>query len=90
MEAFGSLAGRLTGVLVALSVPVASLWLAWGVFKGLLTGGVERALQQLIVRALIMGVMLGVLTHLPDTVAVVAALGTAILETVLQAFQGAV
>jgi hypothetical protein len=87
MEALSGVATKLTNVLVLLATPLASLWLAWGTFKALLSGGAERALSTLIVRALIMGVLLGVLTHIPETFAIVQAIGGFLLQTVLDAFR---
>lgn len=90
MEALGTLAARLTGLLVSLAAPLGLLWLGWGTLKALLTGGTDRALTTLLMRGLIVGVLVAILGNLPATFGVFTSLGDAILQTVLQAFQGAV
>jgi hypothetical protein len=87
--ALGNLAGKLTGLLVALSIPVGMLWLGWGTFKALLTGGAERAVQALVVRAILMGVLLAALLHLSETFALVQLLGGALFQTIGDAIRGA-
>jgi len=89
MEAFGTLAVRLTGMLGGLATPVALLWVAWGTLRALLGGSSDRALQQLLMRGLIAGVLLAVLNNLPATFATLSLVGNAILQAVLSAFSGA-
>jgi hypothetical protein len=89
MEAVGTLAGKLTGLLVVLSIPVGGLWLAWGTFKALLAGGAERAVQQLVVRAILMGLLVAMLTHMDQTFALVQLVGGALFQTIGDAVRGA-
>ncbi len=89
MEAFGTLAARLTGVLVTVAAPIGLLWLGWGCLKALMTGGAERAVQTFFIRAVIMGVLLAVLANLPTTLSVVTMVGGALFQTITSAIQGA-
>lgn len=87
--AFAVLAARLTGLLVTVAGPLGLLWLGWGTIKALLSGSTDRALQTLLIRGLIVGVLIAVLNNLPATFAMFSGIGASLLQTVLDAVRGA-
>ena len=86
--AFDHFLARATGLLVGLGTPLGLLYLAWGAFKGLASGGTERALQELVKRAIILGILVGVLTHLPGVFDLAHHLGDALVAAVLDSSRG--
>lgn len=87
--AFAVLAARLTGLLVTIATPLGLLWLGWGTLKAVLTGSTDRALQTLLVRGLIVGILVAVLNNLPATFDALSDIGASVLTTVLDAIRGA-
>ena len=90
METFGALLGKLTALMVLAALPIGTLWVCWGTLEAIIGGAADRAVQTLVVRAIVVGVLIAALVHLPDTMALLTGLGGVIFQTVFDAIREAV
>ena len=90
MEPTGALAqltGTVTRLLVQAGGAILMITLAWQCLKVLFKGGDERALRELGVRVLVIGLVVAAMSNLAGTAALVQALGGALWGGVVEAVQ---
>jgi hypothetical protein len=87
---FAGLAQGLLRLLVQAAGAVVMVVTAWQFVKVLLTGGSERAVRQLVVSLLIIGVCVAGLSNVSATVGIVGMVGAAVWGAVAKAVRGAV
>lgn len=87
---FGSLASGLVRLIVQAAGAVVMVLLGWRFLGVLLSGGSERAIRQLVVSLLVIGVCVAALSNLQGTAGVVLALGQAVWAALAEAVRSAV
>jgi hypothetical protein len=85
--ALANLSGAVTRLLVQLGGAAVMVVLAWQCVKVLLKGGDERAVRELVVRVLVLGVVVAALSNLAGTAGLVQALGGALWAGVGEALR---
>jgi hypothetical protein len=87
---FGALAGGLVRLLVQAAGAVVMVVVSWQFLKVLFSGGSERAIRQLVVSLLVIGVAVAGLSNVSATVGIVSAVGAAVWGAVAEAVRAAV
>jgi hypothetical protein len=80
-----ALTGTVTRLLVQLGGAALTVVLAWQCLKVLLRGGDERALRELAVRVLALGLVVAAMGNLAGTAALVQAVGAALWGGIVEA-----
>jgi len=88
--AFGNLASGLVRLVVQAAGAVVMVVLGWKFLGVLLTGGSERAIRQLVVSLVIIGVCVAALANLQGTAGIVLAVGQAVWAALGEAVRSSV